>query len=1033
MKKSTALFAAFVAQSLVLSAQNAPRFQPYMCEPLPDTAPEWMQRLAENPTSVNYFEMDSLFESWAARHVDVRVKTRYHKPAVNFFRRWQRAYRPFVDAKGNILLPEYEAHYQRIDSLNALSLKQSRARKAKAALQKASSQTADSLSAVWHNIGPNQTVAPGAKPKDSQACVYRLAVAPSAPNILYCGTESGVIFRSDDKGLNWKPCNAAHFFGGPTYALQVDPSNPDIVYAGGGLALWKSTDGGDTWKRLEGIRSRVNSIRIHPENNNRLTVATAYDPVLETDGGFYVSEDGGQTFEQTLQGIGYDHELKPGDPETVYLILRPTVGYNTFFYKSTDGGRTFRQRMMKEGWDLNAGRLAVSEAPGGEDYVYALVTAYDPWINENGVGKPFILQSKDGGEQWKDQTIREYDSSWDGRNTFFGLDEDKGGQGYFDMTLGVSNKNPEHVIFGLCSAYRSTKGGYGGWGRGAGNTAIGGYTAQEKMHPDIQDIAVSGDDTWIATDGGIKYSADFFETVGTDRMKGIYAADYHGFDMGWNEDVMAGGRWHNGDAVHMASYGKGVTMHVGGVEYPTGHVMLSDPRKVYFSDAGHYYMPTTVDGVPEATYNKYFTDKKPFEVLRTSGRIVADPRYALRIIMNGRDADDDWGVGDVFQMYESLDEGETLTSILNTDGERINNYEFARSNPDVIYVSGQVDIHRSQDGGKTWNILPKRAFGEDVITGFAPMMLAVHPRQENTVWVTNTNAGGAVAYTTDGGETWTNPLDENMKETPFCWIILTGDEVNGVYLGSANGAKVFYKDDTMENWMDYSAGLNPGARLTRLMPFYKEGTLRAATDQGIWEIPLVRQDFKPVAQPIALNLAHGNLTTTPQKEVWLDSYSIVKQEPGTRWEWSFSPEPQRISDRTVRNPKVVFGRDGEYDVTLRITTPSGKTDERTIKGMIQVKTGTGMDEQTLSEMKPKAVLSAQTVTKGQNLLLTTQGMSGHKVLTVHNAKGHLMQKFLLNEGQNGAEIHTSNLSPGVYLYEVKSQGAKVFGKFIVNN
>lgn len=995
-----------------LSAQQTAKFNPYTSEPLPEGAPEWMKCLADDPAGVNYFKMDSLFEEWAACNVDVRVKTRPYKPAVNFFRRWQKAYRPFVNAAGKIVLSDYDAYYARIDSLNTRNIRRSR----------------NVSAAVWRSIGPNQTVSEGAKPKDSQACVYRLAVSASEPNILYCGTEAGVVFRSEDKGQNWTACNGAHFFGGSIYALAVHPQNPDIVYAGGGTALWRSEDGGNTWNRVPGIQTRVNSIRFHTGNPNRMTVTTAYDPITRTEGGFYRSEDGGASFLLTLQGIGYDHELKPGDPETVYLMLRPVGGESTLFYTSHDGGATFTASEMLP-FALNAGRLAVSEAPGGEDYVYALVTAYELYNNKDGVGKPYILQSKNGGKDWVDKTTRVSTNSWDSRNSFFDLDERQGGQGFFDMTLGVSNKDPELVIFGLCSAYRSTQGGSGGWGLRYGNTAIGGYTAHEKMHPDIQDIAISGNDTWIATDGGIKYSADFFETPGENRMKGVYAADYHGFDMGWNEDVMAGGRWHNGDAVHMASYGEGNTMHVGGVEKATGHVMLSDPKKVYFSDAGRYVMPERIDGAVEVTYDQYFTDKKPFEILKTNGRIVTDPRYALRIIMNGRDADDDWGARDVYQIYRSENEGLSFQSILDTDHERVSNYEYARSNPDVIYVCGYLDIYRTRDHGANWEKLPERPFPEEISDGDTPLMLAVDPNDEQCVWVTNTFSPGAVRYTTDGGHTWTNPLGGELLSQTFCWIILTGDELNGVYLGTNDGARVYYKDDSMTEWMDYSQGLNPGARLTRLVPFYKDGKLRAATNQGIWEIPLVRQDFRPVAQPIALNLGNGDLTDNPGKEVWLDSYSIVKQEPGTRWHWSFSPQPVSVSNPDVRNPKVVFGRPGSYDVTLTITTPSGKTHSRTVKDMIQIKKETGMED--AGTVSPKVTLSAERIASGQNLHMLVSGMPEEKVVTIHNLSGHLMQKHHLGQGERALQIPAGELPAGVYVYEVKTRNAKVFGKFIV--
>lgn len=994
-------------------AQKVGKYNPYTPEPLPESAPEWMRAIAADPAGVNFFQMDSIHSSWMAMNVDARIKTREFKPAVNFYKRWRKAYEPFVDENGNIVLPSIEEYKERVKRGN---------RQAVQRIRNSKSQN------IWRNIGPNTTVDPGNKPADSQACIYRITVSPQDPSVLYCGAEGGVVFKTTDKGENWQACNGSHNFGGPIYALAVDPNNKDIVYAGGGNFLWKTTDGGNTWTQLDAIKTRVNSIRINPDDSKKLTIVSAYDAYTDTDGGFYYSEDGGENWTESVKGIGYDHELKPGNPETIYALLRPVDSDTTFFYTSTDGGKSFSKKSLLN-IRINAGRLAVSDAPGGSEYVYALVTEDAGYSNQGGVGKPHILQSKDGGNSWTDKTSRKSSNAWDGQNSFFDIDERNGGQGFFDMTLGVSNKDPETVIFGLCSAYRSTEGGSGGWHPFYGNTGIGGYVKKEFMHPDIQDIAVMGEDTWITTDGGIKYSKDFFETEGTDRMKGVYAADYHGFDMAWNDDIMAGGRWHNGNAVHHSAYGEGNTLHLYGVEYPTGHVMMSDPHRIYFSDAGSFTIPDQINGHVSESYNEFFTTKKPYETLRASGRIVPDPRYALRIIMNGRDASDNWGVGDIFQMYESEDEGRSFRSILDADGERISNYEFSRSNPDVIYVNGYYDIYKSTDNGQSWE-KTQRPFENDGLSNQSPNILAVDPNDENTVWITRTLAKGGVKFTKDGGKTWNEALTDKLKNEAFYWIILTGDEVNGIYLGTTYGAKVYYKDDTMEEWMDYSTGLNPGARLTRLVPFYKEGKLRAATDQGIWEIPLVRQDFQPVAQPIALNLANGNLTHDPGKIVQLDSYSITKQEEGTQWEWDITPTPQSISNKNVRNPKVVFGRPGNYDISLTITTPSGKTHTRTIRNMITIAGATGVDEEQLKEKRVS--VASNIVTVGNPVEVYMENMEQEeKIFTLHNTSGHLIKKYKMGKGERHLQVTTDGLSQGLYLYELKTPTYKTFGKIIL--
>src|SRR3712207_8603095 len=107
-----------------------------------------------------------------------------------------------------------------------------------------------------------------------------------------------------------------------------------------------------------------------------------------------------------------------------------------------------------------------------------------------------LFRSKDAGNTWKDQTKHDnYDTTF----TPF-VDEPQGGQGYFDMIVGASAQNPEHVIYGLCSSYRSTEGGKG-WYR---NTAIGGYQKKKRLHPPMQDNVTCGKDKWSLYHGGIK-------------------------------------------------------------------------------------------------------------------------------------------------------------------------------------------------------------------------------------------------------------------------------------------------------------------------------------------------------------------------------------------------------------------------------------------------------------------------------------------------------------------------------------------------
>ncbi|WP_434576581.1 VPS10 domain-containing protein [Riemerella anatipestifer] len=1012
-----------ICTAMLFKAQNQQElYDPYTPEyfSVSKEDPAWLQLIVDNPNGVNFFEMEKKFGEWLDSDPDARRKTPEKKPAVNFYRRWQRAYKPFVNGNGEIVLPTKKDYLAKLDKQNQKSNQ----------LLVKNQQELTTLGITtptkkWRNIGPYSTAYNGVtgyrESYDSHANVFRIDVFKKDANILYSGAETGAVFKTTDKGLNWVACAPAYNFGTNITAIKIDPNNANIVWVGSSSGLFVSRDGGNSFTRISNITTTVNSIRIS-DDSNTVTATTGEGHKLsnnkidrKTDG-FYISENGGTTFRRVLEGVFYDHELKPKDSKVVYLFGRRNFSWFSTLHISYDGGKTFNKEVTVIP-SAKTGRLAVSEAPNGADYVYALVN-----IEKSGYhhGQPHILQSKNSGLDWTDKTVIT-DLRGERKNTFCPtIDASQGGQGYYDMMIGVSGKNPEHVIFGLCSAYRSLEGGSGGYW----DNTIGGYcNGNFSIHADMQDIAIAGDEVWISNDGGIKYSPNFFKNengkiTGEDRVKGIYASDYWGFGQGWNEDVMAGGRWHNGDAVMMESYEKGKAVYVGGVEYPTGYVMVSNPKRVYFSDAGMFTLPNNIEGKVIADYQSFI--KQPYETLRANGFFGTDPRYAQRILYHPKEGA--WNAS--MQVWETPDEGKTF-NLLHDTREYVSNIEFARSNPNVIYACGQYFIYKSVDNGKNWEQLKMPE-----LNGFFPN-ITVDPKDENKIWLVQAFTAGGVAYSADGGKTWQKILenDADMKNIAFRWIVLAGDEYNGVYLGSDNGSYVYYKDDTMDKWINYSEGLPSAARLTRLVPFFKEGKLRAATSQGIWEIPLYRENFVPVAQPLATNISQAQLSDA-NMTVEFESYSIVNQN-GATWEWSFNPQPYYVSDKNARNPKVIFKYNGEYNVTLKIKTPQGEH-SRTIEKMIIVNNGV-LGTKGIETSNPKKIEVYPTLLNQGDDIHLKMGVTREKAqFRLYDASGTLVktEEIETNTPQE-ITISTQGLPKGVYLFQYSTYSYIQRGKLVI--
>lgn len=215
--------------------------------------------------------------------------------------------------------------------------------------------------------------------------VGRVIVHPANPDVVFVAglghpygpNEERGVFRSLDGGRNWEK---VLYVDHNTGAVQVefDPVNPRILYAdlwehregpwenarfsGSDSGLYKSTDGGSTWRRLtQGLPGSEQGlgrigVGISPSNPNRVYATVD----ASEEGGIYRSEDGGESWtlvnsDRRLWGRGGDFaeiRVHPRNPDVVF------VG-NIASYRSDDGGHTW---------------TSIKGAPGGDDY-------HRIWIN----------------------------------------------------------------------------------------------------------------------------------------------------------------------------------------------------------------------------------------------------------------------------------------------------------------------------------------------------------------------------------------------------------------------------------------------------------------------------------------------------------------------------------------------------------------------------------------------------------------------------------------------------------------------------
>ncbi|MBK8887583.1 MAG: hypothetical protein IPN46_14000 [Saprospiraceae bacterium] len=152
-------------------------------------------------------------------------------------------------------------------------------------------------------------------------------VAISNTDVLYCGTETGFVNKTVDKGLNWRMIGSDYAFGGAVTAIAINPTDENTVYVAAGSQVHKTSDGGKTWRAL--LPSNLfyaDEIVINPNNTNIIMAASSE--------GLWRTVDAGSTWQQILTNRGVDIKFNVESADIVFAISQ--VGISFDFQISTN-------------------------------------------------------------------------------------------------------------------------------------------------------------------------------------------------------------------------------------------------------------------------------------------------------------------------------------------------------------------------------------------------------------------------------------------------------------------------------------------------------------------------------------------------------------------------------------------------------------------------------------------------------------------------------------------------------------------------
>ena len=650
-----------------------------------------------------------------------------------------------------------------------------------------------------------------------------VAVAGHAdqPHTYYGGFTGGGVYKTTDGGNNWYNVSDGYFKTGSVGAIQVAPSNYNVIYAGmgetcirgnisAGDGMYRSTDGGKTWEHIGlGDSHFIGEIVVHPDNEDVVWVAVlghAFGMEGNTERGVFKTTDGGKTWDKVLyhneKTGAVDIEIDPNNPRILYASMweayrnaweMSSGGEGSGLYKSVDGGETWENISQRPGLPKGIkGKIGVAISPLNSDRVWSIIES------DNGG----LFRSDDGGKTWSrttaDRNLRQ--RAW-----------------YYTHVVAGTNSEDEVYVLNV-GFHKSIDGGKS-------------FERLSTPHGDHHDLWISPNDgnrMVVADDGGAQISynggqswssyhkyatAQFYQVITDNQFPyRIYGAQQDNSTVG----------------ILSRSSGSGITERewapVAGGE--SGYIAPDpeDPNVTYGGSYGGYF-------------NKFndFTDQ--------SDRIDVWPDNPM-----GAGAEDlkyrfQW----TFPIYISPHD------------------------PDVLYATSQ-HVHRSTDEGMSWETISddltrndKSKQGEsggpitkddtsveyyNTIFTFAESKV-----QPGVLW--SGADDGLIHVSRDNGESWTEVTPDGMPEAMASIIDPSPHDAGTAYLAATrykfdDFSPMLYKTTNYgRSWTKITNGIPEGdfTRVIREDP-NKKGLLYAGTETGVY----VSFNDGAKWQPLQLNL-----------------------------------------------------------------------------------------------------------------------------------------------------------------------------------
>lgn len=761
---------------------------------------------------------------------------------------------------------------------------------------------------------------------------------------IFAGSASGGVWLSENGGISWKPI----FDDQPVLSigsLKINQQNPSEIWVGTGegnprnslntgAGIYKSIDGGKTWKPMGLEKTKViHRIIIDEHNPNTVYAGAMGAPWGATaDRGVYKTTDGGLTWKKILYindktGVA-DMVADPTNPNKIIVAMYEHLrqpwdfvsgGEGSSMHITYDGGQSWKKITHKEGLPKGElGRIGLAIAPSMPNIIYALVEA-----KENG-----LYKSVDGGEKWNLVSTKNI-----GNRPFY----------YSEIYVDPTNENR---IYNLWSYVSLSEDG--------GKTFETIMDYGNAVHPDHHAFWIDPNDpTYLinGNDGGMNISRDrgaswrFVQNLPVGQF-------YHvNIDNDWPYNVY-GGMQDNGSWV-----GPSMVMKRGGIRN-------YDFQELYFGD-GFDVVPYPDDsrygwamsqGGNVGFYDRETGDVKSAkpahpdgEVLRFNwnAAIAQDPENPCGVYFGSQylhytdDCGDSWTIlspdlttNDTSKQHQDVSGGLTIDA---TQAENYTTIVAIAPSPidgKIIWIgTDDGNLQLSRDGGKTWNNLNRNLRGAPQGIWIPQIVVSEKNAGEAFIVANNYRKNDYTAYayhTTDYGKTFKRIADDRQIKGFVLSMVQDPIEPNLLFLGTDAG--LYMSLDKGQNWQHMNEGF-PAVQVSDLKIHPREHDLVIGTfGRAIWILDDIRplrklaqeglqildQDFFLFDSPIAYHTSmrsYDGIRFNAQGEFIGDNKSVGYAKINV---WT-KPSDKAEADENKKTELKVYVMGAEGDTIRSIT------------------------------------------------------------------------------------------------------------------